>query len=358
VLARIACALALAATSVAHAQDGARPGSAGVLDLAIPVRAAALRIRATARTHLIEGLAARADAPTESSRDVLIEQAIGRYDATLAVFPRDVDALIEDAHALSAIEHLDADGHPESFIARAIERYEAARALDPHRDEASIAFQLAVLHAQRREFAAASAEYERAYGARALHVVAVPFLSSVREGLLASIHSEATDGTLLANWAEATMLAGDPQAAIERYRAALAEAAALSDSAALTLWGLALAEERAGSHADAIESALRAIDADHSATEPARAALVDRHGHFALLHVPGVFFEPACEIHAYESLGHEALATRASTAEGRAAEWTAARLSARFFLAEGGRASIYASTAEAAEARLTSLLAR
>ena len=107
-----------------------------------------------------------------------------------------------------------------------------------------------------------------------------------------------------------------------------------------------------------METALRAIDADHSADLTRRARLVDRYGAFTVLHLDGVFFEPPCEIHAYEALGHEALATRASTAEGRTAEWTAARLSARFFLAEGGRASPYADVITRAEQRLSALLVR
>jgi tetratricopeptide (TPR) repeat protein len=346
--------LFLAVASGARAQEHARPGASSVLDIADPARTAALRIRATARERLLDAL----NGP-ESERNRLLEQAVTRYDAVLATFPTDVDAMLERAAALTAIHHTPAEA--DALTRRTIDAYEAARAIDSGRDEAHVAFELAVLHAQRQEFAEAAAEYERSYAARSLPIatpVALALSASDREIGLVALFARPSEGTLLANWAEAAMLAGDAQTAIDRYRAALDLAAPGTDSVSLALWGLALAEERGGSHADAIETTLRAIDADHSADQPTRARIVERHGHFAALHLTGVFFEPACEIHAYEALGHEALASRASTAEGRTAEWTAARLSTRFFLAEGGRGSLYASVAEAAEARLTALLTR
>ncbi len=350
-------AIASALPLRARAQERSRPGAGSVLDVALPERAAALRIRAEARARLLDALDGDRDIALGPARDVLLEQAIARYDAVLAVLPEDTDAWLERGRALSAFERTMADGSRETRFEEAIASYERARALDPRREEAFVAFELAVLRTRRGDYGAAEAEYARAFDAReALPSMPVHPITRRELGLIVLFLPPSTE-TTLANWAEVTMLAGDASAAAERYRAAIAAAPAASDSAALGLWGLALALERAGSHAEAIETALRAVDADPSEARPGRGRLLDRYGPFAVLHLDGVFFEPACEIHAYESLGHEALATRAASAEGRAAEWTAARLSARFFLAEGGRASPYAAVAREADARLGALLA-
>ena len=341
-------ALVALSSQAAFAQERSRPGAGSVLDVALVDRAAAIRIRAEARARLLDALGGESDVP----RDVLLEQAIGRYDAVLEVFPHDVDAQLERARALAAFQRTAADGHVERRLDEAITAYEAARAIDPRREPAFVAFELAVLHTQRGEMAAAEAEYARAFDSRDLYPAMPMHEITHRELGLIVLFAAPSDETVLANWAEVTMLAGDPHAAIHRYRAAIDLAARGSDSAALALWGLALAEERAGSHADAIETALRAIDADQSAIRATHAFAVAPHGAFEVLHLGGVFFEPACEIHAYESLGHEALASRASTDAARTAERRAARLSARFFLAEGGSASPYARVAVAAEARL------
>jgi len=346
----VAVVLLLLGPGSVSAQERSRPGAGSVLDLAVPERAAAARIRAEARARLVDAMTN--DTTAESPPDVLREQASARYDAILQVFPNDVDALIERGLALAQFERVMADGHQERRIDEAIASLERAREVDPTRDAATIASELAVLRTRRQEHALAAGEYERALAA----LEDLPLLSpmeylpySRRERGWALLFLPPSEQTLVGNWAEVTMLAGDPTSAIDRYRRAFALAETSSITAALALWGLALAQERSGSHADAIETVLRAIDVDETRG--------DRSGTFAMLHQEGVFFEPACEIHAYESLGHEALARRASTAEGRAREWTAARLSARFFLAEGGAQSIYRDVAVAAEARLTALLA-
>lgn len=354
--AHLLVALALAVAPIASAQERSRPGSGSVLDLAIPDRAAALRIRAEARVRLVDALDGDRDVGLGPAPDVLLEQAVARYDAVLRTFPDDVDAWLERGRALAAFSRTLADGHVETHWSDAIASYERARALAPRREESFVAFELAVLRTRTGDYAGASAEYARSYEARGLFPDGPDYEVSRREAGIALLFWPPGAETTLENWAEVTMLSGEPAAAVERYQAALEVATTHSDSAALVLWGLALAEERAGSHSDALETALRAIDADPSPGHPERGRLVERHGAFSVLHLDGLFFEPPCEIHAYESLGHEALATRASTPEGRAAEWTAARLAARFFLAEGGRSSPYVDVATAAEARLGALL--
>ena len=85
--------------------------------------------------------------------------------------------------------------------------------------------------------------------------------------------------------------------------------------------------------------------------------VVNRFGSFAALHEEGVFFEPECELRAYEALGHEALAAEASTVEGRRARLSSALRGWRSFLSEGGRDGLWAARAEEAIARLEATLA-
>ena len=132
-------ALVSLASQAAFAQERSRPGAGSVLDVAIVDRAAAIRIRAEARARLLDALAGESDVP----RDVLLEQAIGRYDAVLEVFPDDVDARLEQARALAAFHRTAADGHVERRIDEAITAYEAARAIEPRREPAFVAFELA-----------------------------------------------------------------------------------------------------------------------------------------------------------------------------------------------------------------------
>jgi hypothetical protein len=82
--------------------------------------------------------------------------------------------------------------------------------------------------------------------------------------------------------------------------------------------------------------------------EEERGATRARWGPFAALHDPGVFFEPRHEIRAYEALGHECLASRSASAEGRRMQLERARASWRFFLLEGGDEGRWAEPAHAA----------
>jgi tetratricopeptide (TPR) repeat protein len=341
----------LAALPTRAAAQGSRPGTGSVLDVASPERESAIRMLQEARARLADALDGDRDVSLGPATDVLIEQAVARYDAVLEVFPEHVDALLEEGVALAHFSRTQPDGTTELRVDEAIAALEHARRIEPERDAGAVSFELAVLYTRRGDLAHAEREYARAYERMQPYPVALEHDLSRRERSFVYLLVLPERPLVLGNWAEVTMLSGDAPAAVERYRGAFEASPRGSVSAALALWGLALAEERAGSHADAIETALRAIDARPRELDP---VLVERWGAFAPLHAGGVFFEPACEIHAYEALGHEALATRASTPEGRAAELAAARRSTRSFLGTGGRASIYASVALAAEERLSS----
>ncbi len=335
-----------------------RPGAGGLLDLADPERAAARRIQIQARERLFAAIDGDRDDTLGPADDVLLEQAIARYDAVLRTLPDDVDALLERGLALARFRRTLPDGRIERRIDDAIASFARARELDPAREASWVAFELAVMRTERHDYGLAGDEYERALAAHLPYPTALEHAVSRVEEIAVYLFASPAPPTILGNWAEVEMLGGDTTAAITLYRRAHAVAPPGSASAALALWGLALAEERAESHGDALVDAARAIDADPVAHDtPAGAALRARHGAFAALHLDGVFFEPACEIHAYEALGHEALAARASTDDARTSELTAALRSTRYFLAEGGRATIHARAADRAEARLTAALA-
>jgi tetratricopeptide (TPR) repeat protein len=336
-----------------------RPGAGGVLDVAIGERAAARRIHIEARSRLLSAIDPERDVSLGPAADTLIEQAIARYDVVLSVFPEDVDAWLERGLALSRFRRTLPDGRVERRIDEAMACLRAARAIDPAREAGWVAFELAVLRTEQHDYRGAAEEYARALAEDLPYATALQHAVSHLEELAVYLFAAPGPPTILGNWAEVTMLDGDPVGAIELYVRARDAAAPGTAAATLALWGLALAEERAGNHADALSDAARAIGAEPPAHHTtADAALASQHGVFAALHQPGVFFEPACEIHAYEALGHEALAATAATREARASELGAALRSTRYFLAEGGRSTVYASVAERAEARLSAALAQ
>jgi tetratricopeptide (TPR) repeat protein len=344
--------VALASTSpariAAQATARIRPGQGGVLDYALGERAAARRIVIEARARLLMAIDGARDDALGPADDTLLEQAIARYDVVVRVFPRDVDAWLERGLALARFQRTMPDGSTARRIDEAVQSLEHARALGAAEEEGCVAFELGVLRAAQHDYAGAADEYARALAAESLDPTLVEYPISHSEWLFAVLFSSAPVTTIMGNWAEALMLSGDLSGAIALYRDAHAAAPTSGIGGALALWGLALAEERAGSHRDALHDAGLAIDAGASITM--------EHGVFAPLHAPIVGFDPPCEIHAYEAIGHEALASRASSDEARASELEAALRSTRYFLAEGGRESRYAATAESAEARLSAAI--
>jgi tetratricopeptide (TPR) repeat protein len=145
--------------------------------------------------------------------------------------------------------------------------------------------------------------------------------------------------TVRTNLAETSMLAGDLETAIEQYRRALAIASS-GRSYQLALWGLAIALDRLGEHAEARTHVEKALHAEGWAMRALRSE--------------GVFFEPEHELHYYEALGHELLAEREQG--DRLGELAQACTSYRAFLRGDGGGGRFADTAEAGLARVTAAL--
>jgi tetratricopeptide (TPR) repeat protein len=146
--------------------------------------------------------------------------------------------------------------------------------------------------------------------------------------------------TVRTNLAETTMLAGDVEAAVGHYRRALAVAAA-GRSYQQALWGLAVALDRLGEHAEALSHVEKALHAEGWAQR--------------VLRSDGVFFEPEHELHYYEALGNEVLAEREEASD-RQGLLAAAATSYRAFLRGDGGHGPFADTAEANLARVTAAL--
>ena len=100
------------------------------------------------------------------------------------------------------------------------------------------------------------------------------------------------------------MRAGRRVEALEGYRQAASLGARVADTRAvqLALFGLALCRDRPGEHADALAEAGRPLGMGLG---------------LEVLTSPGVFFEPASELRAYQGLGHLAAAKRSEGRERR-----------------------------------------
>src|SRR5690606_32432036 len=160
-----------------------------------------------------------------------------------------------------------------------------------------VAFELAILHTRLGDYERAAEEYRRARSA----------LLDPRLG-----------GTIVANLAEITMLAGD----LERAAAYFEEAIELSErlagndlSLVLSLVGGAVASDRQGDGARALELMKRARTIEGGKVRATRSS--------------GVFYEPREEIHYYDAIDALAWADEASGDEAtralRAAETSLAR---------------------------------
>jgi tetratricopeptide (TPR) repeat protein len=136
--------------------------------------------------------------------------------------------------------------------------------------------------------------------------------------------------TAYAQLAQATMLAGDAAAALPYYQRALASAEPGRTSALLRL-GLAVALDRLGEHARAIEQAVQGVSAVERSLD--------------WLGPESMSFEPASERFVYRALAHEAIAELMP--EARALSLEAAAESYAAFLARAGESHLYRNAAEA-----------
>ncbi len=346
----LAAALMLVALAPGGAQ--AQRGAGGWERYLEPDRAQGERYLHLGLRRLVTALG-DLDASLDPPQHLLLEQALLRFERARVTLGDDPRLAYYRAHALSAWERPATDGGTEHRTEEAIDAWTRVRALDPDLYPARVASELAVLHMRRHEFAVARAEYERALERAVPRPVELGerfYLPTGPERRLRFLHGPVDRGTLYGNLAEVTMLAGDVEAALASYRAAIGESGH-PVSRALAQWGLALALERSGDHDGAIRQAQRALEADPIPPQhPVFADLHRRHGPFSVLHLDSVFFEPPYEVHAYEALGHEALWTDQGGDGGD--HLTRARRSWRLFLAEGGTASRFATLARERLARL------
>lgn len=206
-------------------------------------------------------------------RRLSVESALVRFARAVKLAPKQRDARLFYAKALSLWEDRAPDGTPLSKTTEAIEQLEALRALDPAYEAQTVAFELGVLHTRGGDFKRAIAEYSRALRERS---------------------EDDRDTTLLGNLAEVTMLGGDLSSALSLYE----RATSLGEGSdrLLALWGSAVALDRLGESQRALAQARRALDEDRIP--------------LAVLRQSGVFFVPAHELFYYEGLGNLALADR------------------------------------------------
>jgi len=348
-----------ASANLAPLTDGrARIGERSFDDLGRPERREARLLLRDGLRLLLAALASEPGAAIEPDSQVQLEQALERFDRAMRVLPDDPELGFYRGVALARFVREEAGGRRARRTEEAIAELERVRALAPDYEPASIAWELALLHARVNEHGLAADEYERVRATTRRASVPIPPISSREEVLLALFHPPPIALVAL-NQAEVEMLAGRLAAARGHYDEAVSLSERGSIESALALFGRALVEERAGGHLEALDTAPEATTAwTRNALDRVAAEVVARHGPLAALHHPGVSFEPRWEIHAYEALAHEARAraARASrlpeSGELAATEDERALRSLRAFFAVGGEASPHADAAREALARL------
>lgn len=283
------------------------------------------------RGSLARSLAERAELRLVASRDLppyarieWVRAAHADLNRAHLLAPFDLEIAFLRARAATEESLLPSVRDRRSMIRLAIARYLEIRARDPEHRAVSVAFDLAILHTRLHDFAAASEEYRRA-----------------RDALLDPRGS----ATIIANLAEITMLAGDLERACAYFDEAveLAASSGGDHSLVLSLIGAAVAYDRLGNGARAIELARRARGISGGRITATRA--------------PGVFYEPDEELHYYDAMDALAWASDASGAELARALGEARKALARFL--EIGPRSPFAPRAaqrlEEVEARLQAL---
>jgi tetratricopeptide (TPR) repeat protein len=354
----LVAALALASPCRADAQP---PTAIGWREHVAPERRMAIAYRQDGLVRLLQSMSPQTELAAALGADpawLLLDQALLRFERARRAMPDDPELAFYTAMALTRYERPAPDGSTEQRTEEALEAWHRLRALAPDFFPDRVANELAMLHMRRHEFERARAEYETALRRsipRPLRLADQQYPAASTERRLAVLFESVERATLHGNLAEAAMLVGDVPAALHHYRASL-DAASHPVTHALGLFGLALALERSGAHDQALETIRRALRADPVAAaaqspDDPWSALSQRHGPFAVLHLPGVFFEPPSEVHAYHALGHEALA-RADAGSVDREQLREAVQSWRLFFAAGGLASRYAPLARQTLERL------
>lgn len=257
----------------------------------------------------VASLRGKARALEELARDALraqarVQGAIARLQRARRLAPEDPKLVHALAHALARWQEL---GPPwECSVKRrddeAIELLELLETKHPSFAPEDVAFELGVLLTRASRFSEAASAYARAD----------------------ALAIESDGGMARANLAETQMLSGDLEGAVASYNRAL-DKAQQGHGHALAVWGLALALERSGDHARAVERLQRAFGMSDEG--------------LSVLRSEGVFFVPAYEVYAYEALGHEARAQLLTDATEQSAELRAAAVSLRSFLSGAAHAA-------------------
>lgn len=203
-------------------------------------------------------------------RRVAIENALARFERAVELAPDHLEARLLLGKALSLRDGPQHDAASESD-ARAIVVLEQLRERAPLFEAEEVALTLGNVRMRAGDFERAADEYSRA---------------------LAMSTDEADQAMLLGNLAEATMMGGELSRAIALYERAVR--IGQDDGRVLALWGAAVALDRAGEHAEALQRATSALREDRAP--------------FAVLRQSGVFFVPAYESYYYEAIGSLALA--------------------------------------------------
>ena len=203
-------------------------------------------------------------------RRVAIENAIARFERAVELAPDHLEARLLLGKALAMRDGPQREAATGSD-ARASVVLEQLRARAPLYEAEEVALTLGNVRMRAGEFERAADEYGRA---------------------LAMSTDDADQAMLLGNLAEATMMGGDLSRAIALYERAVR--IGQDEGRVLALWGSAVALDRTGEHAEALQRATRALREDRAP--------------FAVLRQSGVFFVPPYESYYYEALGSLALA--------------------------------------------------
>jgi tetratricopeptide (TPR) repeat protein len=332
-----------------------RAGEPSWADYAAPERRVARQLRRDGLVRLLDAQRTEPDS-IGPPPEVLFEQALVRFSRARRALAHDPDLLYFTALALAGWSR-DVGGREERRTEEAIAAFEELRALDPDYHPDRVALELAALQYRRGELRAAATEYGRAIERTHLPPAPTPYLLTDRESELALLFTPVRLEVAHRDRAECLMLLGELGEAVQGYRRALELSRSGTLEHVLTLWGLALALDRSGDHREALATARRAIEGDPFArAQPGDHRLrLDRraHGPMAILHSRRlVLFEPSYEVHAYDGLGWEALASLDEGRDPREDLLRRARLAWTSYLTGGGNASVHAEHASRAAARL------
>ena len=222
-----------------------------------------------------------------------LRRAIQRFQLAHELLPSDPEAHFEFADTMTTAAH-----RAPALAEAAIALLEQLREGHPEFRANEVAFHLGSLYSSRLDVERAAQEYERAIAAT---------LGGESPAALASSDPIGASTILSAtgNWAEMQMLEGRLEDAVATYERAITMLRAGGGlGASLAYWGLAVALDRMGYRARALEAIGRALQlASHWSAARGGASILDSSMGFHALRAPGVSYAPAEEILYYDALG-------------------------------------------------------